>query len=92
MRALFGPRLEGIVLRGSRSQDAGSESSDVDLIVLLDAIDDYWAEFDRISPIANRVSLEHDVLISAFPAAATDFRAARGPFLANARERGTPVG
>ncbi len=90
LRTAYGERLEGVVLRGSRARRGARASgdSDIDTLIILDAVADYWTEFDRIAPIASRVSLEYDALISAFPASAAAFRAGAGLLLANARDAG----
>jgi hypothetical protein len=56
----------------------------------LNPIGRFWEEFERISQVASRLSLEHDVVISALPVDLDDLRAQRTPFLLNVSREGTP--
>lgn len=91
VRALYGPRLDRVVLYGSCARGEAVDGSDVDTLVVLDRCDDFWLEFDRIAPVANRVLLEDNVVISAFPLSRERFEHGGMPVLINARREGRTV-
>ena len=55
--ALYGVRIERVVLFGSRARGDARADSDYDLAVFLHDLTDYWQEADRI------VDLETDILL-----------------------------
>lgn len=91
LKGIYGDRLETIVLYGSRARGDAEEGSDIDTLVVLDPSEDFWLEFKRISPVANHLSLEHDVVISAIPVDARELREARSPLFRNVRREGVRV-
>ena len=48
LEAMYGDRLQRIVLYGSRARGDHRPDSDYDLAVFLDPLDDRWAEIDRL--------------------------------------------
>lgn len=92
MRKLYGGRLQGVVLYGSRARGDAVVGSDIDTLVVLDPCDDFWAELDRISPIATRVSADHDIVVSAFPVDVRELENGGSPLMRNARREGVRVG
>lgn len=92
LRALYGPRLDRVVLYGSRARGETQEDSDVDLLVVLSPLPDFWAELSRIAPVASRVSLEWDVVLSAIPVDAAEFADPHSPLLISSRREGVLVG
>lgn len=91
VRALYGPRLQQVRLYGSRARGDSEPVSDVDVLVVLDEIEDFWAEFHTISPLASRASLAHAVVISALPVSSRELAEGQTGLLANARREGVPV-
>lgn len=91
LRRAYGSRLDAVVLYGSRARDDAGLQSDIDTLVVLDPCGDFWVEFEQISPIASRVSLQHDVVISALPVDRLELREATSPLLLNARREGVRV-
>lgn len=92
LRARYGARLRQVVLYGSYARGEPTTESDIDTLVVLDRVDDFWAEFERISPIANRLSLAFDVVISALPVGKEAFDHEQTPLLINTRREGVAVG
>ncbi len=91
IKGLYGPRLVSVVLFGSRARGDAEIGSDIDTLVVLDRCDDFWAEHDRICEVAIRVSAEHDIVISGFPAGAQEFEQDGSPFYRNVRREGVSV-
>lgn len=91
LRDLYGDRMETVVLYGSRARGDAEESSDIDTLVVLDPCEGFWTEFERVSPIASRVSLEHDVVLSAIPVDARELRDSNSPLFLNVRREGVSL-
>jgi predicted nucleotidyltransferase len=66
-------RYKGLVLYGSTARGRAGVSSDIDLLILLEAPVDYFAELRRIVELLYPVQLESDRLISAKPASIDEF-------------------
>ena len=91
LRALYGSRLDRVILYGSRARGDAETLSDVDVLVVLDQCLDFWGEFHRISPLASRASLAHGVVLSALPTSVKEFSEADSTLFVNARREGVPV-
>lgn len=73
----YGSRFEGLVLYGSMARNQASLVSDIDLIVLLNEQFDYFYELQQIVNILYPIQLESEHLISAKPAAITEYEQGR---------------
>jgi type III restriction enzyme len=91
VKGLYGPRLRGVVLYGSRARGDAGPVSDVDTLVLLDRCPDTWAELDRLRDVVHRASLDHGVVLTALPVAADAFERRETPLLTNAHREGVRV-
>jgi len=91
LRRVYGKRLRGVFLYGSRARGDATPESDIDTLVLLATCEDFWTECKRISPVASRVSLDHDVVISAMPVDADGFAVDPRPVIVNARREGRMI-
>lgn len=68
LAAMYGARLERVVLYGSRARGDARPDSDYDIAVFLkDYQGDRWAESDKISTEAARFLRTHDAFIHAMP-------------------------
>ena len=65
--ALYGGRIERVVLYGSRARGDERIDSDFDVAVFLRDMDDRWSEIDRIVEIEDRLLHETGVVINALP-------------------------
>jgi uncharacterized protein len=65
--ALYGDRIERVVLFGSRARGDAREDSDYDVAVFLKDLADRWQEVDRIVPLVTDVLYEDGAFIHAMP-------------------------
>lgn len=93
LQKIYGERLVAVVLYGSHARGEGDEESDIDLLVLLQDIDDFWAEVHTIAEVESQIHelLDYQVLLSAIPAKAKDFYRKETPIFMNARKEGILV-
>ena len=63
--ALYGDRIERVVLFGSRARGDAREDSDYDVAVFLKGLVDRWPEVDRIVPLVTDILYENGVSIHA---------------------------
>ena len=84
--SLYAGRLHGVYLYGSHARGEGSRESDVDVLIVLDAISSYSAEVDRTGGLIAGLSLKHSVSISRVFVSRHDWLQGQSPFLLNARE------
>lgn len=87
----YGSRLKGIILYGSMARGEAEPGSDIDLLVLLLAPFDYFAELRRIVDLLYPIQLESEQLISAKPALVSDYEVGSISLYRNARREGVVV-
>jgi len=88
LEKLYGERLDGLVLHGSRARGDFDEDSDIDLLVLLEGPVDFGAELRAIVDSLYDMQLETEVAIEAFPADRTAFEQGAWPLYRRASEEG----
>jgi len=78
VRALYGDRVERIVLYGSRARGDAREDSDWDVAVFLRGPLQWWPEVSRLGDISTKLLFDTGAVISAkpFPAQAYERRTA----------------
>lgn len=86
LQSRHGSRLHGVYLYGSYARDEESRESDVDVLIVLDAIPSYAAEVDRTGALIAALSLKYSVSISRVFVSQRDWLQGQSPFLLNARE------
>jgi len=72
--ALYGDRIERVVLFGSRARGDAREDSDYDIAVFLTGLADRWQEVDRIVPLVTDILYEDGAFIHAMPHRAGSYR------------------
>ncbi len=92
IKALYGDNLAEIRLYGSRARGEYLKDSDIDLLIILKHISDFWEEFEKIGQYASKISLEFDVVISAIPLEESDWKARNTPLILNAKKDGLAIG
>ena len=88
LRDAYGDRLREVVLFGSWVRGEAHEESDVDLLVVLDAVPDRAAERDRIVDALFDLEADSKRAIEAFPVSESDLRQGTRPFVRAALDAG----
>jgi predicted nucleotidyltransferase len=83
---IYGRRLRRVYLYGSYARGEQVEGSDVDVLVVLDRIERYFAELERTGELASRVSLRYGVSVSSVFVPERDWEMQDSAFLANVRD------
>jgi uncharacterized protein len=86
LTSLYGDRLKGVYLFGSRARGDARPDSDLDLLVVLDAIPSYASEIERTSELTAQISLDCGASISKVFVPETDWLSKKSSFLENVRE------
>lgn len=86
LESLYGQRLQGVYLFGSRARGEADADSDVDLLIVLDRVDDYGGEIRRTGELVSSLALRYDVSISRVFVSKADWQIGGGPFLLNVRQ------
>jgi predicted nucleotidyltransferase len=80
-----------VILYGSIARGDAVAASDIDLLVLLSAPLDYFAELRKIVDLLYPIQLESEQLISAKPALASDYEVGSISLYRNAQREGVAV-
>ena len=86
LRALYGERLRHVLLFGSRARGDAAADSDVDLLVVLNQVEQPWAERRRMSEILWRHSFAGGIVVTALPVGEAEYENPDEPVLIRARE------
>ncbi len=85
--AMYGPRIERVVLFGSRARGDARDDSDYDVAVFLKDLDDRWGESEKISVAATDVLDATGAVIHAMPYRAGSYQE-RTPLMHELRREG----
>ena len=85
LRGIYGGRLRGAFLYGSRARGEAEEGSDADMLIVLDRIEHYASEIDRTGMLCAALSLHYDVSISRVFVSEQAWQTRHTPFLENVR-------
>lgn len=92
LEVLYGERLKGLYLFGSRARGDAEPDSDVDVAVVLDDYAYASDALEEMAPILDRLSLNYDLVFAAVPIRQRDWRTRRSPLLLNLRREAVAVG
>jgi uncharacterized protein len=87
LEALYGDRLERVVLFGSRARGDAHPESDYDVAVFLTDLTNRWSEARRLAVIETEILAETGAFIHAMPYAAGAYRD-RTPLMHEVRREG----
>lgn len=87
LAALYGPRLDRVVLYGSRARGDARPDSDYDVAVFLRDIGDRWQEIDRLTRLSTDILDDTGAVINALPFNASAYRE-RTPLMHEIRQDG----
>ncbi len=88
LQALYGPRLKGLILFGSRARQTHREDSDIDLAVILEGPLDAYREIQRTGLLRAAINLETGHLLSCVYLTPESLAAKNSPFSLNLAREG----
>jgi predicted nucleotidyltransferase len=86
LQTLYGPRLQGVYLFGSYARGEQRSDSDVDILVVLDRVENSFAEIDRTGELVAGLSLDYSTLVSCVFVSLDRWCTEDAPFLDTVRE------
>jgi uncharacterized protein len=91
VRAIYGDRVERIVLFGSRARGDALPDSDYDVAVFLEKMDSRWDESMRMAGIKLKILAEDDAFISIIPYQSGAWRDDSSMFMHEVRKDGVDL-
>ncbi len=88
---LYGDRLKDVVLYGSWARDEATNSSDIDLLVMLEGYVKPGREIDNMIDVITDINLKYGTLISVYPVSERNYLKVKSPLLINVRKNGISV-
>ena len=88
LQALYGPRLEQLVLFGSQARREAEAGSDVDILVVLRGAVNAGQEIARTGPLMADLSLKYDTVVSCLFISSERYATEDSPLLLNVRREG----
>jgi predicted nucleotidyltransferase len=92
LQAVFGPRLDRLILFGSRARGDAEPDSDIDVMIILkDPVDDRGPVRDRYMKVAADLSLEFETVIMPFLTDAHTYASSDFSIYLNIRREGVTI-
>ncbi len=91
MRELYGPRIERIVLYGSRARGDARPDSDYDIAVFLNGLSGRWKEVRRIADVEISILGSTGAIVHAMPYPAGSWRNTSSPLMHEIRKDGVDL-
>jgi len=85
LAACYGSRLRGVYLFGSHARGEAGETSDVDVLIVLDEITRYGDEIERTGELFSELSLKYDTVVSRVFVSESTWKQSDQPFLKHIR-------
>jgi len=89
--ACYGSRLRGVYLFGSHARGEAGETSDVDVLIVLDEVTRYGDEIERTGELFSELSLKYDVVVSRVFVSESTWKQGDQPFLKQVRAEAIPL-
>ena len=90
LNAMYGDRIERIVLYGSRARGEARADSDYDIAVFLRDLTDYWSEANRLADLGSDILFDDFKVVHAMPWPAGSWRK-RTPIMHEIRADGVDL-
>jgi hypothetical protein len=91
LERLYRDRLRGVVMIGPWARGNAHPESELELLVVLDAVDGRWEERRRMDRVMWRHSIRNDTVVVCTPVTEAELERAETPQLARAAEEGVRV-
>jgi predicted nucleotidyltransferase len=91
LAALYGERLERLVLFGSQARGDAEPGADIDVLVVLKGPVEPCTEIERSGDVVADLSLERDAVIACVFVSEEEFRLEQSPLMLNVRREGVAV-
>lgn len=91
LKKTYGDRLRGLYIYGSYARGMAEPGSDVDILLVLDRIDNYFAELQKTGHLIAALSLRHDVVLSRFLLTEEEWQRGERTFVRNVRADAVPA-
>lgn len=91
LKNLYGERLKKVVLYGSWARGDAHRESDVDIMIVLDRVDSWVEERDRMDDILWKHSVENSTVVSALIVSEADYERQHEPVLIRAAAEGVAL-
>jgi predicted nucleotidyltransferase len=87
----YGGRLRGLYIYGSYARGAAEPDSDVDVLLVLDRIDNYFAELEETGHLIAALSLKYGVVLSRVILTEKEWLLGERTFVRNVRADAVPA-
>lgn len=91
LETIYAERLKGVYLFGSYARGDYHDESDVDVLVVLDQVENYFDEIKRTSHLVADLSLQYEASISRVFVSEADWKGRDSMFLLNVRDDAVPL-
>jgi predicted nucleotidyltransferase len=88
---ILGERLVGIYLFGSHARGEAWVGSDIDVLIVVEGVFDYFGLMDITSDLTWRLSLDNDIVISRVFMSAEKYRTGKTPFIQSVQREAIPL-
>jgi Uncharacterised protein family (UPF0158) len=91
LRRIYRDRLRGVLLVGAWARGDAHPESELELLVVLDSVEDRWAERRRMDRVMWRHSMRNDTVVVCAPVTEDELAGGGTPMLVRATAEGVPV-
>ena len=91
LKKTYGNRLRGLYIYGSYARGVAEPGSDLDVLLVLDRIDSYFAELQETGHLISALSLKYDIVLSRFLLTEDDWQRGERTFVRNVRADAVPA-